>query len=310
MRISLYLVAGALVFGFASQADAQSLHTAPRGTKVTGSFEIGGAQFPLPNGDWVLAGRGEVTGTTSTGIARIASAYLIEVVNGKIVRGVWANAALRGQGSGTGWSRDKNICDRTNTLFNVSDRNFNPRDASCWSVNHFTLSSPANPSDPLKDLFAYLDEQRLLLPKMRVVTEHWLSNTAVFLRANYFFDPEHVGVDGGPFERWDSADWNKTRISSFPDKRAFADKVEIFGREIHKQLELGLARRLDIGKPINIQVSGWPAPVALQAPVDSGVQFPARSPAERLGALESLKSRGLISDLEYQQQRQRILGEM
>jgi hypothetical protein len=301
-----------LVFALVSSPlFAQSLHTAPRGTKVGGNFEIGGVHFPLPAGDWVLAGRGETQGREPNGtIARIANAFLIEVSNGKLVRMIFVNAPLRGQGTNTGWMRDRNICDRENTLKNVSDRNFNARDANCFSVNHFVLVNPTNPTEPIKDFIEYLADNKISVPLLRIATEHWLSNNISFLRAQYFFDPEHIGLSAGPSERWDSADWGRTRISTFPEKRAFIDKVEAFAIEIHKELERGLARRIDLGKPTNIQVAGWPVPVVEATPTNTNVAPTDRSPADRLRALEELKAGGLINDGEYQRQRQRILDGM
>jgi len=284
---------------------AQSLHTAPRGTKVTGSFEIGAAQFPLMAGDWILAGRGETQGGEATGVIRTANVYLLEVINGKISRGVFASAPLRGQGSGRGWSRNRSVCDRNNVNFNSSDRNFNPRDSRCWSVNYFITASPNNPNDPLKDLFEYLAENKLDMPVIRVVTEHWLNDTGPYLQGYYFFNPEHVGISAGPFERWDSAEWILRRISAFPDKKAFVEKAEAFGKAIQDSLERGVRGRLDLGKPVDIQLAGWPVPQA-PAPVAPTSATPS-DPSSRLRALQDLKSRGLISDGDFEQQRKRIL---
>lgn len=284
---------------------AESLHTAPRGSKVSGSFEIGGAQFPLPAGNWVLAGRGESFLAAATGNIRYGRVHLIEVVDNKISRSITVEAPLRNQGSGTGWSRNTSVCDRGNSYFNQSDKNFNPRDARCLNSNYFVVVSPNNPADSIKDLYEYLGEQKLTIPLIRVTSEHWMTSSNAYIRASYEFNPETIKITSGPYERWDTADWNKERIKAFPDKIAFMEKIVAFGKEIEGQIALGLRGRLTLGAPVNIQVAGWPVPAASRTEAIAGPA--SRSPTERLQALEDLKSRGLISEVEYQAQRQRII---
>jgi hypothetical protein len=244
-----------------------------------------------------------------SGNIAFGTVYLIEIANDKISRILFANAPLRSQGSGSGWSRDTNICDRVNTFLNQSDKNFNVREARCLNINHFVIATPNNPSNALKDFSEYLRQNNLADPVIKIGAEYWLTNNNSYLRARYQFNPETVNIAPGPFERWDVTDWNKSRISSFPEKQALMERVEVFGREIQSQLELGLRGRLALGTPVNIQVAGWPVPVTPQAPPQSdAVTAPAtRSPADRLRALEALKSQGVISETEFQQQRQRII---
>jgi hypothetical protein len=243
-----------------TSAEAQSLHNAPRGTKVAGNFELGAVVIPLPEGDWILAGRGETEGREATGAVRIANVYVVELVNNQLARVVWAAAPLRGQGTGTGWVRNKNVCDRTNVLFNESDRNYNARDSSCWSVNHYVISTPNNPSPPLADFYDWLASNKLAIPRIRLVTEHWLTAAGPYVNVSYSFNPEIIGLDPGPADRWDSANWNTTQINAFPEKKAFADKIKDFGMAMHQQLARGLNARLEKGVPTSIQVSGWPVP--------------------------------------------------
>jgi hypothetical protein len=298
-------VLGILCALVAAPVSAQSLHTAPRGSKVSGSFEIGGAQLPLPAGNWLLAGRGESFLPGAGGNIRYGRVHLIEVVDGKISRSITVEAPLRNQGNGTGWSRNKSICDRGNSFFNQSDKNFNPREARCLNSNYFIVVSPNNPSDSIKDLLEYLGEQKLTIPLIRVASEHWMTSNNTYIRASYEFNPEVVKISSGPHERWDTADWNRERIKAFPDKITFMEKVVAFGKEIEGQIALGLRGRLSLGTPVNIQVADWPVPTTSQT--EAVTAPPTRSPAERLRSLEELKSRGLINEAEYQAQRQRII---
>lgn len=259
-RLKLGAVMGLAIFIAGSgAARSESLHLAARGTKVSGTFELGAVQIPLPAGEWTLAGRGEQQGSERGGVVRVANVYLVEIVDGKIVRDIWAAAPMRGQGSGTGWVRDKSVCDRQNTIANDSDNYFNAREQRCWSVNHYIASSPNNPSDALKDFYAFLAERTLALPQLRVVTEHSVNDAGPYLRVRYAFDPEFAKIPAGPYQRWESADWHKTRISGFPEKQTFANQVEAFGRSIQKLVVDGLRGRLDVGKAVSVRPEGWPS---------------------------------------------------
>jgi hypothetical protein len=295
-----------VVLLLSAPAAAQDILLAPLGSKVVGAFEISETYVPLPVGEWVLAARGDAL---SNNAARTASAYLIEVRDGKLSRAVVASTSVRGTSPGNGWVRNRGVCDRTNVLVNVSDSNFNSKDANCFSINHLIVASPSSVSPVLQQFFDYLAANNLITPQIRIASEHWIANAGPYISVAYYFNPEIVGLDTGPFERWDSADWNVLRITGFPDKKAFAAKVEAFGRAIHKDVELGIRRRLQLGKWSDAQVAGWPVPVAV-APAPSMPtvpSVPSQSPADRLRALEDLKSRGVITESEFQQQRQRII---
>ena len=49
------VVSAALLAAFATPCAAQSLHLAPTGTVVSGSFELAGKAIPLPEGEFLLA---------------------------------------------------------------------------------------------------------------------------------------------------------------------------------------------------------------------------------------------------------------
>ncbi|MCM0019737.1 MAG: hypothetical protein NBV67_07070 [Tagaea sp.] len=227
--------------------------------KVAGHFELGAVVIPLPAGNWVLAGRGETIGREATGQIRIANVFLVEQAHGQMARIVTAQAPLRGQGSGNGWVRNRGICDRTNVLHNESDRNFNVREARCWQINHYVISAPNNPNEPLQDFYSWMQENSLTLPKLRVVSEHFLTASGPYITVSYAFNPQVMGMDPGPAERWDSTDWSVSQIAAHPDKKAFADGMKAFATAIQAELERGLQGRLEKGGTSTAQLPGWPA---------------------------------------------------
>lgn len=250
-----------VAFAFAAlavPAAAQSLHEQPVGTRVTGNFQLGAVTVPLPQGEWTLTGRGKPTVNGAHGRIDIAEVYLTEAIEGKSARTVYARANFKGQGSGFGWVRDKNVCDRKNVVHVISDQNFNAKDTKCWIVNHVIDSSPSNPSEAFQENFRTLTERKWMFPKLRIVADFYLtdSNNQVFAR--YSVDPEVAGVPQGSVARWESSEWNVTRIGHFPERVAFVDKMRIYGEEMLPLVAKGLVGRIPVGQYAPLTLQGWP----------------------------------------------------
>ena len=258
MSLATRVVGAILLTAIASSCLAQSIHEQPNGTKVTGSFQLGSVTIPLPAGDWILTGRGQITATSSTGPLKVAEVYLTETADGKVARGIYARANLKGQSTGYGWSRDRNVCDRNNVIHAEFDSYFNPRETKCWVVNHIIDGTSNNPSDAFKEFYQILAERRWELPKLRLSTVYYLTNSANYVYLNYAFNPEIVSLPLGSVERWDSSDWNVARIGQFPDRVQFANKVRSYGEAMLPYVEKGLNGRVALGEFVPVKLEGWP----------------------------------------------------
>lgn len=256
LRISGLAVA-ALIAAATPECAAQSIHEQQNGTRIEGSFQLGSVVVPLPPGEWVLTGRGIITANSSGGPLKVAEVYLTEAKDGKVARGIYARANLKGQTTGYGWSRDRNVCDRNNVIHSAFDRNFNAKETKCWMVTHFLDGTPNNPPDAYKEFYTILMERKWDLPKLRVSAVYYLTDSQNYTYVHYAFNPEIAGVSLGSVERWDSSDWNAMRIGLFPDRVQFAGKVRAFGEAMLPFVEQGLNGRLKVGEFVPVKFEGW-----------------------------------------------------
>ena len=118
-----------------SAAGAQDITGMAPGAAVANTVTIGDKQVPLPRGAWTLV-RSEAKRRGNLG--KIGSAFLIQETGESGFSAIYMRSNVE-VSSCTGWTRWKSYCDRTNTHHNESDRNYNPRDAECWNVNHVIL---------------------------------------------------------------------------------------------------------------------------------------------------------------------------
>ena len=118
-----------------SAAGAQDITGMAPGAAVANTVTIGDKQVPLPRGAWTLV-RSEAKRRGNLG--KIGSAFLIQETGESGFSAIYMRSNVE-VSSCTGWTRLKAYCDRTNTHHNESDRNYNPRDAECWNVNHVIL---------------------------------------------------------------------------------------------------------------------------------------------------------------------------
>lgn len=126
-------------------ASAESLHNLPVGTIVSGVAELGDRQVYLPPGPWKLEAKGESRAAgTDTGGIQSATIFLSQIEGGVLKRHILASTNL--QAYAGGWGRSTTICDRTDSFFNKSDRNYSPNDTECFNVNSISLNLVNNAS--------------------------------------------------------------------------------------------------------------------------------------------------------------------
>ena len=87
-RRRLLAITLALQAGLTAVCAAQSLHLAPAGTVVSGSFELAGKAIPLPAGEFLLA-------ATRIDEARVVSVFLAQLDGERLKSAVWASTLVR-----------------------------------------------------------------------------------------------------------------------------------------------------------------------------------------------------------------------
>jgi hypothetical protein len=232
---------------FATNTNADSLHKAPLGTKVAGTVDIGGAQFALPAGDWVVMGRHRRNAGTISGSPAppIGSVYLGEARNGVLARTVIAEANTE---LNTGWSRWQD-CDRKDMLHVTADRNFNPRDQECWWINHYTQSlgrDAFRQYEHFNEAYRYMDENGIRRPATMLALSYIRVDGGQFLNIRYAFNPELAGFAPAK-QSWRENDWHRDRYRDDPKKIAYVDALKGWGEAMLPFVRQGVRKNLSAG---------------------------------------------------------------
>lgn len=303
-------------------AAAEGLEKVAMGTVVRGTADLGPRQIPLPPGDWQLIARqvhssGGNSGANNVLIARV---YLGQVEAGVLKASIHAIASL--DSSPGGWTRNRSICDRTDTHFAESDRNYNTRDTECWILNHIGMTLGPNPLQVHVDFYRLTDDKKR--PKTAIVNSYYLVKGFGFLEVHYGVNPELEGFEPTPTADWRGNPWHRDAVGNDPKRVAYIARMKAEGERLFPLVKAGFDRRLPPGgtlaapavSPVPVVVpSVSPAaatPAAAPPPAPAPASAPAQKPdmAARLQQLQRLRDQNVISAEEFEQQRRRILSEL
>ena len=184
-----------------SAAGAQEITEMAPGAAVSDTVTIGDKQVPLPRGAWTLV-RSEAKRRGNLGM--IGNAFLVQDTGESGFSAIYIRSNVEVSDC-TGWKRWKYYCDRTDTHHNESDRNYNPKDAQCWNVNHVIL----NPYKKTKSKY-WKEVYNFLKDRINVTTfltnEYFRSNRCHFVVARYYADPTDFGFPASTAGRWKNSE--------------------------------------------------------------------------------------------------------
>ena len=160
---------------------AQSLHLAPTGTVVSGSFELAGKPIPLPDGEFLLA-------ATRLEEAGIVSVVLAQLDGQRLKSAVWASAMLAPPRSNGAQANEARL------LVERRERTF---DAASTGL--------------MKDAAAWLGYHDVVLPvPTLIVAEITRIERGELVRAAYAFNPWSYGCNAPSAQFVESiASWGK-----------------------------------------------------------------------------------------------------
>ena len=107
---------------------AQSLHLAPTGTVVSGSFELASKAIPLPDGEFLLA-------ATRIEEADIVSVFLAQLDGQRLKSAVWASAVLAPPAAPSNGVQTRLLVERRERSFDAASTGI-MRDAAAWLGYH------------------------------------------------------------------------------------------------------------------------------------------------------------------------------
>ena len=212
----------------------------PLGKKVSNPFPIGDVLVPLPEGEWVVAGRA-VTASKGTGKA-MASIALFDVQNGILRRYIWIYTNL--EQSGSHWTKSSE-CDRKN-IFHVQNEEL-PQVYShfCWTINHYRMHfDPKDSSPAVIEMSQYIRDNNIKFSNTMLGTGFYMAVGPKYLETKYYLNPEAEGISPSKNTSWDGNDWHVSRVHLSPDKLQYAEKMKAWAAEWREKIKNGFHRKL------------------------------------------------------------------
>ena len=246
--MSMRLLVLALVL-HATCAAAESIHLAPLGTVVSGSFDLAGKSIPLPAGNFVLA----ATTVTETGPGfdgsisnprpKVARVLLVQIEPPRLRAAVMARAVLKTESYRYTWAG--NPCKKEDTLYRADlARSVGEESENCLLVDHVIGAFNPRSQGIWKDAAAWLGEQQVQLPVPVLImanvsrTERWQ-----LVAASYAFNPRMYGCDAPRSRSWADSPWNKKSIDGDPQRVRFVESVVGYGKAMQQHFDALVAGR-------------------------------------------------------------------
>lgn len=239
----LHVMLAVAVLGGAAAASAQGLESAPIGTVVKDVGQLGQRQFPLLDGDWILASRSMERSTgdnASGGNEPLVSVALVQLEKGRVKRSVFVRANL--QPSRNGWARARAICDRKDTHHAVSDRKYSDNDVECWTVNHYGQTLGPNALGAWVDYYRFTDDKQR--PMVAIGIDFYLVRYSDFLDLRYSFNPEFDGFPRPDSSDWRGSPWHRDSVAADPKRLAYIEAMKREGERLLPLVRKGFDREL------------------------------------------------------------------
>ena len=269
-------------------AEGDELVSAPLGTVVTNPVKIGRVYVPLPPGEWRLIGHNTERSQLGSIWARIV---LANIQNGQLRDAAFIQTVLNlNHFYGYAFYRE---CGRNDIFFVKVFSNYDASDQDCWLVNHSAITVGKNAPKEYLEALDYLRSESVPIPSTMIVHWHRFANRSNFLNANFYRNPDADGIQASATVDWRSSEWNIGRVSNFPEKQKYLQRVREFGERWHALVKIGFE-----GKPPSLPEATSSMSVQPEVGADVGA---------RLRQLQDLRDKNLITPSEYDERRQAIL---
>jgi len=294
------------------------------GQVYEGSLQLNGKiRAPLLEGRWEVIGVSENYGTTGSSYSSTVNNIVLAQVVDRQVRGA-IYVSYNERSLGNGWHGQDKECHRQDihhTVVRVDKQTVK----LCGFVNHIVFSISSNSAKWWTDSVNTLVKKEAPFPGSWVRAGIWASNRSDFVFVTYDFNPEFLGIPQDK-ERWEMSSWNKVRISSSPDRKAFVDAISLWLDNHLDSVNQGVNENWPADKSLD-----WPAPFVSAPAATMAAEASAPSPkpvppspataqtalpaagAEletKLGELKSLYDKKLITEDEYAAKRKILLDRL
>jgi hypothetical protein len=221
---------------------ADSLHVAPIGTTVSGSFDLGGRLIPLPEGDYVLAARtvsepAMLDGSISMRRPKIVRVMLVQVQPPRLRAAVLASAALL-DGASYRFTWSGQPCKKEDTLYRADLTGSHGEDENCLLVDHALGTFGPRSQGIWKEAANWLAEHNVQLPvPVLIVASVTRNQQWQHVAAAYAFNPRMYGCDAPRSRTWADSPWHKKAIDADPQRARFVESVTAWGKVAQRHLD-------------------------------------------------------------------------
>ncbi len=215
----------------------------PIGKMVANPLPIGKAHVPLPEGEWVVLGRG-VSEAGATGAAHTTGGTMLtlrlgDIVGGKLRGYVHIYTTLE-YPRVSKWAKSKE-CGRTDILLVENEELPQVHSFFCWTVNHYAMSFNPKESSSM-EASRYFKDNNVSFPDTMLGVKYVMAVGPKYLAATYYRDPEFEGIARSGNAGWKQNDWHKSRVHQFPDRVQYVEKTKAWAAGWREKVKAEFAR--------------------------------------------------------------------
>lgn len=242
------LLVAALVIHSGLSSAAESLHLAPLGTTVSGTFDLAGRPIPLPEGNFVLAARSVtqppmIGGDISKPRAKIAHVMLVQIEPPRLRAAVLASAVLI-EGSSYRFHWSGQPCRKEDVLYRADLTGSRGEDENCLLVDHAVGNFGPRAQGLWKETATWLAEHNVELPVPVLITASVTRNHRwQHVAATYAFNPRMYGCGGPRSRSWAESPWHRSRVGEDAAKVRFVESVTAWGKGVQAGFDELIAGR-------------------------------------------------------------------
>lgn len=246
--------------------------------------------IPLPSGDWIVKVVDDYRTTAGTTVYNVG---LFQVGKDKKL-----NQYLQvtfSTASPNYWTTPKD-CLREDIY--AYEKSLGNEMFNCWMVNHHRWSFSHTLTDYEKKLKNILISENIKISDIMIYSQHLFASKRsgnVYHLIKHYINPESQGIEPPVQLDWNTSEYQKIKISSYPKKKAFLDKFVLTSANFHKKIEDGIGvNKID--------------KIVLDKYINSNISNLNTNTTNELERLERLFKSGTITKEEFEKAKNKILN--
>lgn len=203
------------------------------GKKYSGSITVENKTVPLPDGEWIVVGRG-YGDSYDYGEVLLAQVSARRIAKCIIIRSDASTNSFSGY-------RAAEDAQRTDLYHVVVKSNTTGEPLDFWYVSHYIMSVTPK-REAVKQFFEYCKVNSITMPKLFIRSRHTLTGVGMkhkYLNVEYYYNPDVEGFDTSKEDNWGTSSWHYLRIKDDPKKVSYMEKIKRDNEMMHEKLRDG-----------------------------------------------------------------------